>query len=180
MRFLFILSVFSSLLFQTTAATELEEVRKAFYQASMKQEVCELIYNKIKDEDYTKSPIMLGYQGVYQAIMAKYAWNPFTKWWYFKTGVNHLEEAIRMKDNSIELIFLRFAVQTNSPSFLGYNENIEKDKAFIMKSIQDKNTRSTYRVFIKDIINYMMGSEYLNAQEKAVLTEFGAVAGSSS
>jgi hypothetical protein len=150
-------------------ATDLDKVRASFYKASFQQEICESIYNEIKDKDYQKEPIMLAYQGVYQAIMAQYVWNPFTKWWYFKTGVESLEEAIVEEKENIELIFLRFSIQTNCPSFLGYNENIIEDKTFIMKGLLDSSIRTQYQPFVGDIINYLMATDQLTAEEKKSL-----------
>ena len=153
----------------STQATELSLVRNSFYSASLTSEVCEDVYNKIKNKDYSDQPIMMGYKGVYQVIMAKHAWNPFSKWNYFKSGVAQLEQAIAKRQNSIELIFLRFSIQTNSPSFMGYTGQIKSDKAFIMKSIMNKTLRNKYSKFLKDTVNYLVQSPFLTQKEKLIL-----------
>lgn len=148
------------------SASDLQYFRKSFYKASTEQAACESVYNKIKDKDYSSDPVLLGYQGVYQAIMAKYVWNPFTKLWYFQNGTQDLEAAIKRDEKNIELIFLRFSIQISSPSFLGYNDNIKEDKAYIMNGIFNKETRDKYHHFIPDIINYMAGTNYVTEDEK--------------
>lgn len=173
MRFILVLTLFC-LSSRIAFSSELEEVRKAFYRASFEQEACERIYNKIKDRNYDQQPLLLGYQGVYQAIMAKYLWNPFSKWWYFHSGVEQLETAIARDGDNIELIFLRFSVQTNCPDFLGYNSKIESDKEFIIRQMHDRRVLFHYREFMDDIVNYLMGSEHLSGEEKEFLIEVRA------
>lgn len=153
-------------------ASELDKVRSAFYKASFEQETCENIYNAIKNNNYEQEPVMMGYQGVYQAIMAQYVWNPITKWWYFKSGVENLELAIQKEQRNIELIFLRFSVQTNCPSFLGYSDNINEDKEFILEKLLDPAVRKRYQPFIGDIVNYMLSSEKLSEAEKSSIYAF--------
>jgi hypothetical protein len=173
MRLIVFLILFGSFCHPVNAS-ELDEVRKAFYRASMEQEVCEEIYNKIKDRNYSEKPLLLGYRGVYQAIMAKYLWNPFSKWWYFRSGVEQLETAISKDNDNIELIFLRFSIQTNCPEFLGYNSKITSDKDFILTQMHDKKVVWEYRTFMADIINYLMDSKFLSEKEKEFLTQVRA------
>jgi hypothetical protein len=45
-----------------------------------------------------------------------------------------LEDAIHSKPDNIELRFLRFAIQSEIPFFLGYNDAVEMDKKIILKA----------------------------------------------
>ena len=77
---------------------------------------------------------ILGYIGMSFMLKAKYAWLPNDKWEYFNKGKKFLESAISKDPNNIELKFMRFCIQNNTPSFLRYNKNLETDKWHIFKS----------------------------------------------
>lgn len=50
----------------------------------------------------------------------------------FKEGSKKLETAIKNSPNNAEYHFLRFMIQENAPSFLGYNSNLQEDKKIIV------------------------------------------------
>ena len=79
--------------------------------------------------------MFFGYKGGATIIMAKYVSNPFSKISNFRKGRNMLEKAIAMDRTNSELIFLRFAIQTNIPSFLGYSNDIQEDKKHLQNSL---------------------------------------------
>jgi len=57
---------------------------------------------------------------------------------------------------------LRFAIQTESPSFLGYNNSIEKDKLLLLKEINSVKDLQLKQM----IISFLKSSEHLNLTEK--------------
>ena len=90
-------------------------------------------------------------------MMANYVFNPFSKLSYFNKGKKMLHRAIMADAQNIELRFIRFGVQTNVPSFLGYNNYVEKDKAYLKQSlpfISDQNLKNM-------IVNYFRKQGYL-------------------
>ena len=48
-----------------------------------------------------------------------------------------LEKSISIEPENIELRFLRLTIQANLPSFLGYSENKENDKAFVLAHLEE-------------------------------------------
>ena len=112
---------------------DLLKVRKYYYLAINSKEKFkdfENILVKYSNPDNT----ILGYIGMSFMLKAKYAWLPNYKMEYFTKGKNFLESAISKAPNNIELKFMRFCIQNNTPSFLRYNNNLEKDKSQIFKS----------------------------------------------
>ena len=77
---------------------------------------------------------IFGYIGMSFMLKAKYAWLPNYKMEYFTKGKNFLESAISNDPNNVELKFMRFCVQNDTPSFLFYKRNLESDKSYIFKS----------------------------------------------
>ena len=66
-----------------------------------------------------------------------------------------LDKAIALETN-LELHFLRFAVQTNIPSFLPYTGDIEYDKKYIFLNLG----KSKDKDLIKRIILYLSQTKY--------------------
>ena len=112
---------------------DLIEVRKSYYLAVESEEnlkAFETMLINFSNPDNT----ILGYIGMSFMLKAKYAWLPNDKWAYFNKGKKFLESAISQDPNNIELKFMRFCIQNNTPSFLRYNKNLETDKWYIFKS----------------------------------------------
>ena len=118
----------------------IDGVRSLYQKTMTSEDACKKLIDLL--EPYKNDPLYLGYSGCATMIMAKHAFNPFSKLSYFKKGKKMLEEAIKADQYNFELRFLRFTAQTNMPSFLGYNDSIKKDKTFILDSFsQIKDAR---------------------------------------
>lgn len=68
-------------------------------------------------------------------MMAKYVSNPFRKLSYFKGGKQLLEKCVSADTENAEIRYLRLTVQSNAPSFLGYNQSITVDKQFLLHAV---------------------------------------------
>ena len=79
--------------------------------------------------------MLFGYRGGATMLMAKHAFNPFSKLSYFKKGKLMLESAINADHTNVELRFLRYTIQTNVPGFLNYNSDKNLDRTFISQSL---------------------------------------------
>ena len=108
-------------------------VRKAYYLAVDNEESLKAFETMLINFNNPDNTI-LGYIGMSFMLKAKYAWLPNDKWEYFNKGKKFLESAISKDPNNIELKFMRFCIQNNTPSFLRYNKNLETDKWYIFKS----------------------------------------------
>lgn len=85
-----------------------------------------------------KEPLAKGYWGAANMILAKFAFFPLTKLSLFQTGKHALQQAIKNAPDVTELRFLRLSIQQSVPSILAYKENIEEDKAFILRHIEQE------------------------------------------
>ena len=83
---------------------------------------------------------------------------------YLKKGTALLDEAIKEKPNTLELLFLRLTIQINLPSFIGYNDNKEDDKKFVLahQSAAPPDLRERIASFIRK-------SDYFTPEEKAMI-----------
>lgn len=133
-KYLILLLVFYHSIALATKPT-LEEVRKLFSDAQTEETSCKELIDLLEPYNETNNPLYFGYKGSATILLANHVTNPFTKLSNFRKGRKMLEKAIESDKGNSELIFLRFAIQTHVPSFLGYNKNIQKDKELLYSSL---------------------------------------------
>lgn len=142
-----------------------EKVRTLYQQAVYDEEKCKELITLLKPYNAENNPLFLGYKAGATMMMAKYSTSPFSKLSYFKKGKKMLEKAIVADKSNIELRFLRFAAQTNTPSFLAYNDNIETDRSILLESIGHVTDISLRKIIIK----FLKNSSYLTTKQKQEL-----------
>jgi hypothetical protein len=77
-----------------------------------------------------------------------------------KEGKNKLETTISKNPTNIEYYFLRYMIQDNAPSFLGYNSNLESDRKKIISEYKN------FDPILKDaIVNYSKISKTLSLNQ---------------
>lgn len=165
----FLVSCFWLLVSATAFAQDitLNEVRNKYPLATKNDSICTELYNALKGKA-DGTDILSGYAGGVTMLMAKSTANPFSKMEYFKEGKKLLEDAISNNKSDIELRFLRFAIQENLPAILGYNENLEEDKSYIMKYLPMLDKLELRRAIAK----YMIKSERTSEKEKTSLKKY--------
>lgn len=145
--FIFIISLNS--LFKANA-TDLETIRKNYELAVDDKEICEKMINELSNNS-TKNSLYLAYLGAFQTIWANHVFNPISKLKTFKRGKTNIEKAINEDPNNIEIRFIRLSVQKNCPRFLGYDDNIQEDQAFLnnnKKSILSPNLSKMVKLLL--------------------------------
>tara|TARA_B000000557_G_C20739635_1_gene427993 strand:+ start:183 stop:650 length:468 start_codon:yes stop_codon:yes gene_type:complete len=131
---------------QISKSDDLNKIRKSYLNASLNEDSCKnfmLSLKKVKIED---SPLIEAYKISAELINIKYLKNPFKKFKLFNHYSKKLNLIINKNPLQIEIRFLRYLIQLNSPDFLFYNKNIEEDYNFINKNIFFEN---------KDIQNFI-------------------------
>jgi hypothetical protein len=126
----------------------IKDVRLMLHQATNNEDACNKLIKILVPYNENNNPLLFGYRGGATMIMAKHAFNPFSKLSYFKKGKNMLESAIQADNKNIELRFLRYTIQTSVPGFLNYSDEKKTDKLFLSKAIPELNDQE-----LKKIIN---------------------------
>lgn len=116
---------------------QVKDIRLLFHQATNNEEICTKLINTLNPYNEDNNPLYLGYRGGAVMLMAKHAFNPFSKLSYFKKGKSLLERAIKAEDTNVELRFLRYTIQTSVPGFLNYSGDLKTDRQFLKKSLTD-------------------------------------------
>ena len=145
----------------------ISEVRWLYQKAATEEPYCQKLLHLLQPFNEKNNPLLAGYKASAHMMMANYVVNPFTKLSYFSKGKKLLEKAIEASKANVELRFLRFAVQSNIPAFLGYSSNRQTDKGFLIQSVPQ----------LKDVLLKQMIVAYLNTpgliteNEKESLTD---------
>ncbi len=138
------------------------EIRLLYQQAATKEQSCQKLIHILQSYNENNNPLLAGYKACATMMMANYVFSPFRKMSYFSKGKNLLEKSIEKQKDNIELRFLRFAVQTSVPSFLGYGSLIKQDKLLLINAVSKLKDLQLRQL----IISFLQQSKYLNAIEK--------------
>jgi hypothetical protein len=161
MKFLAVLIFMMVSNFFTMSDVEVAALRKLYYEAAENKTAVKKLSALLAKVNDNSDAILIGYRGATEMMEAKYAFNPVTKLSRFNKGKNYLEKAIKKEPKQVELRFIRFSIQTNLPSFLGYNDHIKIDKDALINSvvkIDDKQLKN-------NIIDYLIISKHCNQEE---------------
>ena len=138
-----------------SAEPGIEEVKILFEASAHSKSSAERLLKLLSAVGYSSPPLMLCYKGVAEMMQAKYAFNPIVKFKRFKKGKKMIEEAVKKEPDNLEIRFLRFAIQTNLPAFLNYNDNIKEDKKYLLTNLQTTKDKKLKQ----DILKYLSTSK---------------------
>ena len=164
---------FSSLSFSqkdyASANPELEtvnQIRKLFYEAVESEEKLEELENyfskNFTDKALIYHPALLAYTGAIDALKAKHAFNPFTKFSRVISSINTLDRAVNREPNNLEIRFIRFSILHNLPGFLGYGKERNDDMMVIVSQLAKGDFTKYDPKLQKNVIEFMLESERLN------------------
>jgi hypothetical protein len=140
----------------------INEVRMLYVKAANDEKTCRQLIDLLIPYNEKNNPLLFGYKAVATMLMAKHVFFLFTKLSYFNRGKKMLGKSIEVDDKNVELRFLRFTMQTNVPSFLGYTADIKNDKNFILNFYQGI-TDTLLKNFMLPVLQK---SDHITADEK--------------
>jgi len=111
--------------------SEQDSVRMQYHHANSKESL-ETLISELEKSDL---PVAEVYLASAYMQMAKYVFSPYSKLKYFNKGKDMLEVFLSKNPNSIDGKYVRYLVQSNAPSFLGYSSDMESDRDFVRENI---------------------------------------------
>ena len=151
----------------------INQIRKLFYEAVESEEKLEELENFFSKNFTEKAliyhPVLLAYTGAIDALKAKHAFNPFTKFSRIISSLNTLERAVNREPNNLEIRFIRFSILHNLPGFLGYGKERSDDITVIVSQLAKKDYVGYDPKLQKYVIEFMVDSERLNASQTVQL-----------
>ncbi|MET4082449.1 hypothetical protein ABIB40_002407 [Pedobacter sp. UYP30] len=171
-----ILSAFLFLLVCNGASAQLsdkqiEQVKIDLVRAVESGKITDSLYDRLNGLKL-KTPLIVAYVGALQALKAKHAWNPYNKVTNVSRSLKTLAKAVKMDKNNLEIRFIRFSIEYNTPAFLGFGKNLEGDRKEILKHYQNENFKSASDKLIKNIAVFMIESKRCTADEVNILKKF--------
>jgi len=129
--------------------------------------------------DFEKSPpndaVLKAYFGAATAAAPACLGSPAKKISYFRKGKDLIAEAVKLQPDNFEIRFLRFATQSKTPSFLGYHQNIDEDKQFLLANLEKgRTTVANSRIFAK-MTDFLATSESLTGKEQAMVRQLNKI-----
>ena len=150
--------------YTVSGSMEASEIRTVFHA---KQPDEKTLVHLMKVDQGT-SGVTDCYIGVCSTMYAEYATWPLEKLEYFNDGKKLIEKNVNRLPSNPELRYLRLMVQLNSPSFLGYSENIDDDIKVFSEGVLSYNVKDSWK---KTFIVNLMNQEGLSAVHKEKLNK---------
>lgn len=146
--------LFFCFFFGFTQEKKLEDLRKEYIEALHDCSQVERVYDLFLEVE-NPSAKMLAYRGALEAIMTKTTWNLFKKINYLNDSESSFKEAVDKAPSDVEIRFMRMAVQYEIPEYLGYSEDMEEDRNFIVKNIDTFDTATLEYETLLKILGFM-------------------------
>ncbi len=149
------------------------QIRKQMLLAINSSKITDSLYDKLQIIS-KKPPLIMAYFGALEALKAKNSWNPYNKVKFLNRSNTIVNQAVEASPNDLEIRFIRFSIQLNLPKFLGLSKDMQADKNQILQQLKQKHYGSADKVFVQNIIKFMVDSKQCTLQEAAFLHEQSA------
>ena len=126
-------------------AIGINEVRYQFHAIDNQKKLSKFI-EAVKD---ISEENMVPYKEAANMKRAKYTFSPIKKLKYFNEGKDRLEEFIRQHPKNIEARYVRVLIQSEVPSFLSYQNELQEDVKFINKYLTSSKLPDDYKMLMR-------------------------------
>ncbi len=149
---------------------EIEEIRDLFAAASEGYPQAQMFLKALKSiENQAENPLYWAYQAAGLALQARDAWNPLEKLDLVRKANTRFAEAVSEAPESVEIRFLRFSIQSNTPSILGFSAHIQEDQKQIIENINQKEVPEAMR---PEIARYLLEKKLANPAQIEMLKSY--------
>lgn len=120
----------------------IDEIRNLYLEARESAKQADAFYQQLEVND-RENGLILAYWASAQALKAKHMFNPFSKLALLQKAAQNFKQAIENNPNDIEMRFLRYTVEVNTPSFVNLSQHLVEDKELILERFEhfDKSNK---------------------------------------
>jgi hypothetical protein len=147
-----------------TVSEDLKKMRVDFNHMSKSEEVTTRMMDVSTNSKTISEPLKLAYYAASEMASAQYKFSPIAKLNTFNSGKKKLDKAALEDPTNIEIRYIRYAIQSNAPSFLGYNKSIKEDRELIFKNLSVLKMKDVD--LFSHICAYLLTREKLSEAEK--------------
>jgi tetratricopeptide (TPR) repeat protein len=149
-----------------------DEIRRLFYFAVESVDSLKNFEKKLKNlNQKLDRSFLLAYNGAYLTLVAKHSFNPYTKYFKLKEGIELLEQAIQQQPDNLEFRFIRISILNYVPSLLGFDEIFFQDYEKAFELLNKKDFKLIDKQTQKGIIEFLMRSKKLSPAQKSELNK---------
>ena len=134
-------------------AVDMAEVRYLFTVAEKSEKSCKELLEATEGYTMDYAPLTYAYHAAAEMTMANHVTWPGTKLSHFNKGKKMLEKVIGKYPKKVELRYIRFAVQYGSPSFLGYRDDLDTDRNFVLANLDNADVPKDHKELMKKTVN---------------------------
>ena len=135
MRIAYFIISFFFIIICNAQTNSLDQIRKSYIESAQSEENINKLISTCEEYKSKNDSIIYAYRTVADLMLIKYKYNPLYKLKLFTEYSRKLDLIVTNNFNNIEIRFLRYCVQKQTPRFLGYNDNLELDYQFIIQNI---------------------------------------------
>ncbi len=138
-------------------AFDLLQIRSMHYKAIKDENTCKSLIKYLSESSDALDATSKAYLASAHVLMARHYWMPNKKLESFYRGSNMLDSIIQSNADNIEARFLRYCIQYNVPSILGYNKNLSEDKEILIlkvDTVKEQELKSAILDFISNPKKY--------------------------
>jgi len=144
--------VLIGLLFSNIITTNIDEVRNSYRYAKQSKENTESFFELTQKTDRQNDPVLSAYYGCALTLKAAFSDKTMDKISYFRKGKKLIDLAIESNPKNIELRMIRLSVQISAPRITRYNRDIDTDKDFMIKNV-DNISSPKLKEFVKGFMS---------------------------
>lgn len=148
------------LLISSPKTKSLSEIRQLYTNSISKSTASDNLISYFNSNP-PRNEIELAYEGAGRMVRAKHLFFPHDKLATYNKGKELLETALAKAPLSLEIRYLRFSIQYESPSFLGYKGSMQEDRKMLVEqvsSVKDPELKS-------QIINFLLKEAKVKPEE---------------
>lgn len=128
MAFIKVLIICMLLALSPGALSSLNMVRASFPAALDSEETTDKLFNQLNAYSEEKDPMIQGYIGALYTLKAKHSFNPMSRLYYLRKGMNLINTAVSQNPGSTELRMLRYRVESKAPGMLIPEKHLTDDR----------------------------------------------------
>lgn len=147
---------------------EVATLRQLLLKGSEWEASANILYEKV-GHYAGASALLTGYKGAAHALKAKYSFNPVSKLKHIKKAQQFLSEAVSAAPGNLEVRFLRYSVEVQTPAMLDLSKHVAEDQALLLAGLRN------YPASDLDAVTAAIARDYLrqhcpcNSRDKAFL-----------
>ncbi|MEM7550527.1 MAG: hypothetical protein AAF363_12670 [Bacteroidota bacterium] len=139
--------------FEKDMPLSLEDIRYEYYLAVNEPKQSKALLKKLNQLD-SEEPLINAYRAATEALFAVLTINPFSQISILKKSNRALDKALEADPDNTEIHFLRFAVQSSIPRFLGMSGDLDEDKTVLLDNASQLQSIQTE---VKEFIVWFLG-----------------------